>query len=383
MSDPAPIRVLHCVHRLDCGGTETWLMQVLSRLDRQHVAVDILVNSDKPAYYDEEARRLGAKILPCLKLTQPWRYAANFRRLLREHGPYDVVHSHLYHWSGFLLALAHREGVPVRVAHSGNAEATFPVYVPKWPHALFCRFMKRLLRAHMTHGLAVSELAGRALYAGTWETDPRCRLCPCGIDLAPYRQPPDREAARSAFGIAPGVLVIGHVGRLAAEKNHGFLLRVFEALLRRRPEACLCLAGTGELEPAIREEARRRGLDSKVLFLGNRDDVPRLLMGLFDAMAFPSRHEGLPRAVNEAQAAGLPILISDHLAPEIDLVRPLVTRLPLDAGPEAWAKALLERAARPRPLTPGEAFEMMSRSPVNIERNVAELAELYRGARRF
>jgi len=377
-----PIRVLHIVDSLGVGGIETWLVQILERMDRRRVAIDILVQRESLGVYEPRARAAGAAILRCSRPHRFFRYARRYRQLLREHGPYDVVHSHVYYWSGVLLALAHREGVSIRVAHSRSA-VNLTHSLLHIPRVIAYQGLRHLVLGHMTHGLAVSAHAGRALFGRAWHDDPRCAVMPSGIDLSPFRHSAHGLSLRRELGIAEEAPVIGHIGRYLPVKNHRFLIEAFHALHRQSPEAVLALVGQGPLEDAVKAHVREFGLDACVRFFGYRDDVPRLMQGLFDVVALPSQWEGLPRVANEAQAAGLPIVISDHLAPEIDLVRPLVTRLPLDAGPEAWAKALLERAARPRPLTPGEAFEMMSRSPVNIERNVAELAELYRGARRF
>src|SRR5688572_4535103 len=112
------IRVLHVVGIMNRGGIETWLMHVLRHIDRRHFQVDILVATEQPGDYDQEARALGARILPCLRPRRPWAYARNFRRIVRTHGPYDVVHSHVRHFSSYVVRLAARAGIPVRLVHS-------------------------------------------------------------------------------------------------------------------------------------------------------------------------------------------------------------------------------------------------------------------------
>jgi hypothetical protein len=80
--------------------------------------LDFLVHTDHPCDYDEEINSLGSKIIPCLHPSRPWTYGRNFLRILREHGPYDVVHSHVHYFSGYILRLSHRAGVPLRISHS-------------------------------------------------------------------------------------------------------------------------------------------------------------------------------------------------------------------------------------------------------------------------
>src|SRR5208337_3468794 len=115
-----PIRILQVVGGMERAGVETWLMHVLRQIDRDRFRMDFLVHTDHPCAYDEEIHSLGSKIIPCLRPSRPWTYARNFTRILREHGPYDVVHSHVHHFSGYVVRLAHRAGIPLRISHSHN-----------------------------------------------------------------------------------------------------------------------------------------------------------------------------------------------------------------------------------------------------------------------
>ena len=124
-------------------------------------------------------------------------------------------------------------------------------------------------------------------------------------------------------------------------KNHSFLLDVFAALKKLRPDARLALAGRGDLEDQVRAKASDLGLAGDVLFLGVREDVPRLLWA-FDAFAFPSHYEGQPVALLEAQAAGLPCVIADTI-PSIGHVTDNVSVLPL-GNADAWARAIASAA---------------------------------------
>ena len=112
------VRILQVVGKMDMAGTETWLMHVLKHIDRSRFSMDFLVHSREEGAYDREIRAFGSKIIPCLGTSRPWQYARNFRQVLSEHGPYDVVHTHVNYFSGLPLWLAARAGVPARIAHS-------------------------------------------------------------------------------------------------------------------------------------------------------------------------------------------------------------------------------------------------------------------------
>lgn len=118
MSEQRPVRVLHVFHRMDRGGAETWIVSVMRRIDRERFQFDFLVESDKPGAYDDEIRSLGGEVHHAGSSKHLLRFARAFRRIVREHGPYDVVHSHVHHASGVMLALAAWQGVPTRIAHS-------------------------------------------------------------------------------------------------------------------------------------------------------------------------------------------------------------------------------------------------------------------------
>ncbi|HEV3257599.1 MAG TPA: glycosyltransferase [Gemmataceae bacterium] len=372
-----PLRILHVVGSMDRGGIETWLMHVLRHTDRDRFAMDFLVHTTRPGAYDEEIRALGGRILRCLRPSRPWAYARCFRRILRECGPYDVVHSHVHHYSGHVLRLAHRAGVPVRIAHSHLDSSGLR------PHSgLFRRFyldlMQRWIDRDSTVGLAASRQAAGALFGPHWQANSRRRLLYCGIDLAPFRTPVDPAAERAALGIPGDAFVMGHVGRFTDQKNHRFLVTIAAEVAVREPRARLLLIGDGPLRPAIEQGVQQAGLAGRVLFAGSRPDVARLMRGVMDVFVMPSLYEGLPLVGMEAQAAGLTLVVSDTITPELDVIPELVQRRSLNEPASVWAQAVL--AARDGPsLGKHEALAAMEKSPFDIHQSVTELEQVYAG----
>ena len=335
-----PIRVLHVLGGMVLGGVETWLMHVLRHVDRDHFRMDFLVHTTSPCAYDDEVRSLGSEVIPCLYPSQPWRYARNFKRILREVGPYDVVHSHVHHYSGYVLRLAHRAKVPVRIAHS-HSDPTALERKAGLRRQAYLRLTERWVRRHATHGLAASRKAAVALFGESWEGDPRRDILYCGIDLEPFRLRPDREDVRAELGLPADAFVVGHVGSFSKPKNHAFLIEIFKEIIVREPAAYLLLVGTGELRPDIERRVKRAGLEGRAVFAGSRPDVPRLMMGAMDIFMFPSFYEGLPVVGLEAQAAGLPSILSDAITTEVVVVPELIRVLSITLPPAAWAEAAL------------------------------------------
>ena len=280
------MRILHVVGKLDRGGAETWLVQVLRHIDRQKYQMDFLVHTTDPGAYNEEVRALGARIIPCLSPSNPLQYAFNFRRVLREHGPYDVVHSHVHHYSGYVLMLAATAGVRVRIAHSHSdtrsAEASKSV-----ERRAYLRAMRTMIRAFATRGLAVSDEAGCDLFAPQWQdrTD-KWQLQYLGIHLSRFEIEVNAEEVRRSLGIPPDALVIGHVGRFCEPKNHAFLVEIAREVVRMEPRSFFLLVGDGPLRSAIEEKVRNYGLAKHFTFAGVRSDVSTLMKGAMDVSYF-------------------------------------------------------------------------------------------------
>jgi glycosyltransferase involved in cell wall biosynthesis len=373
---PAQIRVLHIVGGMVRGGVETWLMHLLRHIDRDQFQMDLMVHTTTPCAYDDEVRALGSRILPCLGHARPWIYARNFRRIIATHGPYDIVHSHVHHYSGYTLRLAQRAGVPVRIAHSHN-DLSSSDYSPSPLRRIYLSTTEQWIRKHATIGLAASNQAAKALFGSEWRSGSPCRLLYYGIDLEPFRAPLD-PTLRTTLRLPSDGFVIGHVGRFVEQKNHVFLLKIMHRVLRAAPKTYLLLVGDGPLRPAIERQVVEMGLTKQVVFAGLRSDTVQVLLNAMDVFVMPSLYEGLPLAGLEAQAAGLPCIFSDTITQELDLVPDLIQRLSLSTPASIWADCVL--ASRRSLVSRLQGLKKLLDSPFNIANCVTRLEEIYQNA---
>jgi len=368
------------------AGVETWLMHVLRNMDRKRIAMDFLVHTEQPGAYENEICSLGSKVIRCLNAQNPLAYRRNFERVIREHGPYDIIHSHVHHFSGFLLKLSQGAGIPARIVQS-HCDTAYRLSAAGSLRRAYLGISRRWISRYATLGLAVSRDSASDLFGPRWETDDRWRIFRLGFDLTPFRQTTDREAVRAELGIPVDAFVVGHIGRFGEQKNHAFLTQIAYELIRLEPRSYVLLIGEGHLRPMVErrlaelgiaptDRGARTGGTDKVLLLGSRPDVPRLMLGAMDALALPSLFEGLPVVLIEAQAAGLPSVISDVVTDEGDIVKPLIRRLPLSRSASDWAQALLD-AGRRRPVDQSRALELMEQSPFDIGVSLAELMRIY------
>ena len=341
------MRILQVMSSLNRGGAETGMMHVLRHIDRQKYQTDFLVHTTNLAHYDDEAKSLGARIIPCCDPDNPLRYAFDLRRILCQYGPYDCVHSHVHQLSGLVLAVAAAEHVPLRIVHA-RTDTSVADGGGFWWRKAYIRMMATMIRRFANRGLAVSEEAANSLFPKNWKDHSDWRVAPSGIDLRQFDEPLDPFKVRAELGIPLRTHIVGHVGRFVDAKNHHFLVDIAASLFPKDSQALFLLVGDGPLRSETENLVRSRGLSKRFIFAGIRGDIPRILRGAMDCFVLPSTREGLPMALLEAQAAGLHCVVSTAVSCEGDIGRCAVTRVPLSQSAEVWARCLQEAISRSR-----------------------------------
>ncbi len=375
----APIRVLQVVGRMNPGGVETWLLHVLQHIDRDRFQIDFWVHSDQEGLYDAEIRELGSRIRVAPPLKTPWAYAAALRKILKQSEPYPVIHSHVHYFSGAVLRIAANAGVPVRIAHSHLDTSKLDSH-PTLKRQFYLELTRRWIDHYATVGLSASGLAATSLFGKTWQNDPRWQILHCGVNLKPFHtdaQIDQTAQIRASFQIPANAFVLGHVGRFEPQKNHAFLVQLAAEVLKHQPNTYLFLVGQGSRLTEIQNQAEALGIRDRVIFAGIRRDVPQLMQGVMDVFVLPSWQEGLPLVLMEAQAAGLPCIISDTITSEVDIVLDLIHRCSLSASVDEWVKQILAVSIASRNRIQQRALEQVENSTFNIDSSVQTLESLY------
>ena len=294
--------------------------------------------------------------------------------MLRARGPFDVVHCHCAFWSGRIVHYAAQAGVPVRIVH-GRDDLTESFRRESASRRRAMIRLRESIRENATDRWAVSRRAGTSLFGEGW-----CgrggRIVPSAVDFAPFAELVDSQACRAEFQLPSQGLVLGHVGRSTEKKNQTFLIDVLGRIIARRHDAWLMLIGDGPNQYRVQKKVHALGLGERVRWAGDRTDVARLLIGAVDVFVFPSQYEGLGRAALEAQAAGLPTLVSEGVPEAVDVIPELIRRLPLLVGADAWADAIIDAAETPR-LLRREALKRMRQSPFSIDKQADDLVRFY------
>lgn len=337
-----PQRLLCIVSNMDTGGAETFLMKMYRQLDRTRYQMDFVVSGDGRGYYEDEIEQLGGIVYRITRKTEDF---VAFRRELaaavRDDGCPCVLRIGSDALSAIDLWVAKRAGarrLALRSSNASDGKGSLGMFLQK--------AFRRLLTSVADVKIAPSDLAAAYTFGPKAVSNGEVHYLCNALDLNAYTfSPESRSAIRSELRIEPDALVVGHVGRFAQQKNHGFLIEVFAELLKVRPDARLVLVGQGELEGEVRAKAKAFGVLDGIVFAGVRPDVPALLSA-FDVLALPSLYEGMPNVVIESQAAGLTCAVSNTVTRQAD-VTGLVEYLPID-DPTAWTKALESAATMER-----------------------------------
>lgn len=346
-SGMAPKRVLHVLGGTSLGGAESRIMDLYRQMDRNRIQFDFLVHSDeqprKPQYFDEEIKKLGGNIyvLPKMKLYNYRAYRQAIADFFREHHEFAAVHGHMTSTAAIYLPIAKKYGIPRTIAHARSAG------VDKGLKGLATRMMRCGLADKAEDCFACSKEAAVSVFGQKAYDAGRVTIIPNAINPDRFAFHEElRRSIRSRLNLGEK-FVVGHVGRFHYSKNHEYLIRVFAAFQERYEKqsgkgAVLLLLGEGALMEQAKELCRTLAIEQNVIFAGNCGNVEEYYNAM-DLFCFPSRFEGLPGTVVEAQANGLPCIISDRITREVGVTE-LVCYESIDKAPEVWAEIMMEKA---------------------------------------
>lgn len=385
------VRVLQTIDTLGMGGAETWLMETLRLWAGTEGAprMDFLATSGNPGLFDDEARRLGARVhyVPFGRRTLP-AFVQSFQSILRG-TRYGALHDHQDRAAGWHLLAGLGALPPVRVVHvhspSYQIRSNYGVSAARRATAAAGRVLVRRLSTHVT-GTSHKALAAYGFAAPAFTARPADALY-CGFRTERFLG--DLEAERASliaeFGWPSDARVILFAGRIdrsadpadaQAHKNAPLAVQIGIACASADPRVRLLFAGqTSPAVPALERQIADAGLADRFVFAGVRNDIERLMLGSH-VLLFPSREEGLGMVAVEAQAAGLPVVASTGVPRECTVVPDLVEFVPLSASVNVWAEAVLRRIRETR-CALAEANARVAASPFSIAASARRLEALY------
>lgn len=310
-------------HGLANGGTDTFCMNILKHIDRNKFNISMVLAVDpgsKPQFHEDEVLQMGIPLYKTSDLNgvkKVFRHVFRLYKLLRQEKP-DVFHANMDLFNGLNMFVAWLAGVPVRICHSHNSQSQYEANSGR--HAvvnIYRAIMRKFLWCFSTVRCGCSEMAMDYLYEEKWKMDSSSYVIHNGIDLTAFSQVVDVADGKSIY-VRDGIHYLITVGRLAQQKNPLFLVNVMKDLCTQRDDVELLWIGTGEMETEVRRKIADCGLAPKIHLLGARKDVNQILK-CADVFVFPSLFEGLGIVLIEAQAAGLPCVVSDKVPLAADM----------------------------------------------------------------
>lgn len=370
--------VVHFIHGLNMGGAETLVKNYALLFDKSKFKVTVLCYTHEESPYEELLRRNNIEVIYVCdsmplykrkgiiaKIVNHYQRYWLIRQELRKLDP-DIVHFHLT-VSDF-IRFAHPKK-SVRLFYTQHFDTSR--WKKDYPNDI--KNLKWLMKHYSVQPIALNK-AMKASMDRILQTD-RTRILNNGVDMSEFQKPLDRNAKRNALNVPQDAFVIAHVGRFDPIKNHEFLVKVFQQVKKKKPEAFLLMVGRGETEEKVRNQLEGAGLADSYRILHDRTDVAEILQAC-DAAVFPSFSEGLGIAVIEIQAAGLCCVASTGV-PKDACISNRIRFLSLEESAEVWADTLLKMVASKNPIQYDGLEEW------DIRQNVGQLEKMYEEAMRL
>lgn len=365
-------KIVFFSHGLSANGIETFLVNVLRKIDKTKYDITVIIAIDEGVYclHEKTVTDLGIRVIHAGDLDAPKKkldYIKNVKRILSaEH--FDIAHSNMDLLNGITLTIAKKCGIPMRICHAHNSKSQYaPVgslaALKKLLQKLYSRTMKGLILRSSTELLACSDVASEYFYGERNST-----LIYNGIDTESYKKTTDFDARTLGTDGTEKHLLVS-VGRLSTQKNPIFAVEIIAELAKIRNDFKYIWVGCGELENAANDRAKQLGVSDKIIFTGVRNDVKEILL-CCDCFLMPSLFEGLPFSLIEAQAAGLRCIVSDVVTKEADVG--LIEYFSLENSAKKWAEFINEKLGEPKKTADENKLRQF-----DISHTVRQLEEIY------
>lgn len=356
-----PIRILHVVTVLNRGGLETMIMNHYRQIDRSKYQFDFLVHREGKHDYTDEVISLGGRIftLPSFNPFNTNGYLSKLDDFFKHHKEYSVVHSHLDTLSAFPLKAAKKHGIKIRIAHAHNASQDKNLkYIIKY-------FAKKKIKKYATKLIGCGKAAGK----WTFETE-HFEIINNAIQVKDYAYNEiHSEKFKNKYSLDNNY-VIGHIGRFNDTKNHIFMVEILEEVLKKRKDIKLLLVGEGPTKSTVISYAEKLGVLDNIVFAGLIENVNEVINAM-DIFIMPSKYEGFPLVLVEAQTNGLKCIVSTNVSSEVNITGDVKFISLKDK--ELWVQEILNETKR------RDYSEKIKENGFDVKENILKLERIYKG----
>lgn len=329
-------RLLCLISNMNAGGAETFLMKLYREIDKTKYQMDFCINIREKNYYEDEINSLGGKIYRIPARTKNLKSHNIKLKKIIEENKYQYILAVSSSTTSFMdLKIAKQAGAKICSIRSSNSNLNMP-----FKKKIIQNILRVFYNKYADNLISPSDLAAICMFGDDFKKDNRFHYLNNSVNFDEYAFTIEkRKKIRKEFLFSDDELVIGHIGRFYKQKNHLYLINIFNEIVKRRPKSKLLLVGSGELENGVRKYVNDLGINEQVIFAGTRSDVNNILSGM-DIFVFPSLYEGMPNTVIEAEASGLPCILSDTITKQVNLTNNVYFKS-LNDSPENWANIIL------------------------------------------
>lgn len=332
------VRVLHYIGLLEYGGSQSFVMEIYRKIDRETLQFDFVTFPNQKVDFYDEIISLGGRVYesPQYNGKNHFEFVKWWKTFFMQHQGYRVFHCHVRSVATICISIAHKYGC-YAIAHSHSTSNGSGVA------SVIKNIMQFPVRFQADYMFACSDDAGKWMFGKQATTKNNFEVIYNAIDAERFGyNPQKRLEIRKELNISDK-FVIGHVGRFTEPKNHMFLLEVFSEVLKSRDDACLVLIGDGEKRLEIERKINELGINDSVILVGSKSNTCDYYQAM-DVFVFPSLWEGLGIVAIEAQVSGLHCVVSERIPREVDIGSNLICIIELAKGASKWKDAIISYA---------------------------------------
>lgn len=310
------INILYFIgNPLDFGGISTFVMSYYRAIHGNDIHIDFLVYGDGKGIYDEEILNKHSQIFHVpIRSKHPLKHHLMIKKTLKSQ-PYDIIHAHVDAMNGYVLGLAKKECIKVRMSHAHNTAHLSSHPLKKM---ILTYYKKKILKV-ATHFLTCSKDAATFMYPSI--KDDHIIHIKNATDLTRFRfNQNHRDMIRSSHRISNNTILIGHIGRFDHQKNHPFLLELVKEIKNQQKEMKLLCVGEGHLKQPFLKSVKEHQLDSLIEVIHPVQDIEKYYSA-FDVFVLPSLFEGFGYVLIEAQYNGLTCVSSSQVPLETNITK--------------------------------------------------------------
>lgn len=327
-------RIAVIMGKMHSGGKKNLVMEYYRHIDRSKIQFDFICDEDSNAIPTEEIEALGGRVYVVPRYQNIIANIKAIEKICKEN-KYKIAHGYNGTMNIFGLYAAWRAGVPVRInesismAHKSDKKT------------ILKNILKPFSRCFATHFMANGEACGKWQFGKLYD-EGKVAVFKTVINTAENQfQPKLRDKCRKEFGLEDN-MVIGHIGRLTAQKNTLFVLDIFAEILKIEEKAKLLIIGDGDLREDMLKKIDDLKIKENVLYLGRREDIKQFYNSM-DGFLLPSLYEGLPVVGVEAECCGLPMFFSSEIPEESSPCSDIGTFIGLDKSATEWARIVVDK----------------------------------------